>query len=117
MLKDLFLNEVLSYKFYKLHSPKKSAILDEWISEGDVVIEDSLFTRQEQKYIDYMLNVQRYTNGPELRNKYAHGTFSLDKNMHEEDYIQLLKIMILIIIKINEEFCLKETKQKAIVKK
>ena len=54
-----------------------------------------------------MLNVQQFTNGPELRNKYAHGVFSLNDNQHYNDYIELLKIMVLIIIKINEEFCLK----------
>jgi len=36
-----------------------------------------------------------------------HGTYSLNLNRQESDYIELLKVMILIIIKINEEFCLK----------
>ncbi len=106
-LRDLFSNGVISYKHYKLYAPSRVCILDEWLKEGKIIFEDTLFTRQEQKYIDYMLNVQRYNNGPELRNKYAHGTFALDENSHQKDYIELLKIMILIIIKINDEFCLK----------
>jgi len=45
-------------------------------------------------------------NGPELRNKYAHGIFPVDPKKQEHDYIELLRIMVLIIIKINEEFCI-----------
>ncbi len=107
ILKDLFFNEVISYKFYEWKYPTIATILDEWINDGKVIIENTLFTRQEQKYIDYMLNAQRYINGPELRNKYAHGIFSLDEKKHQQDYIELLKIMIVIILKINEEFCSK----------
>lgn len=81
-------------------------MVDELIATGELVAESSLFTRDEQAYLDYILNVQRFTNGPELRNKYVHGTFSLDPKVHERDYLELLKIMVLIVIKINEEFCL-----------
>ena len=35
---------------------------------------------------------------------------SLDKQTQEIDYIELLKIMVLIILKINEEFCLRDSK-------
>ena len=53
-----------------------------------------------------MMNNSKYGNGPALRNNYVHGTYSLSESKHEEDYMELLKIMVLIIIKINEEFCL-----------
>lgn len=43
----------------------------------------------------------------EMRNKYIHGTNSKDEQIHFQDYLEFLKIMVLIIIKINEEFCLK----------
>lgn len=39
----------------------------------------------------------------DLRNKYIHDTNSLNENIQHMDYITLLKIMVLIIIKINEE--------------
>ena len=54
-----------------------------------------------------MLNNAKYENGPALRNNYIHGTHSLDSQKHENDYYELLKIMVMIIIKINEEFCIK----------
>ena len=61
----------------------------------------------EQKYLNFMLNKSEYCNGPDIRNKYIHESISLDENEHFHDYIELLKIMVLIIIKINEEFCLR----------
>ena len=66
----------------------------------------SLFSIPEQSYINYILNKAEFSNGHDLRNKYIHGTHSLRKEDHQKDYIELLKIMILIVIKINEEFCL-----------
>ena len=42
----------------------------------------------------------------ELRNKYAHGAHSTDEMQHFNDYFKFLEILVLIIIKINEEFCL-----------
>ena len=80
--------------------------IDTWLELGDIESKQSLFTTQEQEFIDYMLNVQKYDNGPELRNKYAHGIFPVDPKKQEQDYIELLRIMVLIIIKINEEFCI-----------
>ncbi len=106
LLKDLFQNGVLSYHFYKLQIPAMLGQINKWIETNDVVSSQSLFTIQEQSFIDYMLNVQKFDNGPKLRNKYAHGIFPTDIKEQEEDYLELLRIMILIIIKINEEFCI-----------
>ena len=81
--------------------------MDVLISSGELEHETQLFSRLEKQYINYMLNTQQFDNGPEIRNRYAHGTHSLDEKVWEADYIQLLNIMVLIIIKINEELCLK----------
>ena len=53
-----------------------------------------------------MLNKSEYSNGLDLRNKYIHSTYPTDVNQQEYDYINLLKIMVIVILKINEEFCL-----------
>ncbi len=106
ILKDLFQNGVISYPFYKKNLSLAAEQISEWLKTGDVISKQSLFTTQEQEFIDYMLNVQKYENGPELRNKYAHGIFPKDVKIQEQHYIELLRIMILIIIKINEEFCI-----------
>lgn len=104
LLYDLYHNG--SIAFHYCDTLQKDTILAMY-RKGDVEFESKLFTRREQEFLDYMLNVQTFVNGPELRNKYVHGTFSAKPEVHKKDYIELLKIMVLIIIKINEEFCLK----------
>ncbi len=54
------------------------------------------------------MNKSTYSNGLDLRNKYAHSTYPEDEKVQAMDYMILLKIMILVVTKINEEFCLKE---------
>lgn len=113
ILKSLFNGEVLCCSY--IGEYKKA--LDELVESGDVVIESSLFSKKEQEYLDYMLNNSEYGNGPALRNNYVHGTHSLNPKIHESDYYELLKIMVMIIIKINEEFCLKYPEDKRVKKK
>ena len=88
-------------------SEKEKQYIEDKMKAGDLVAESSLFTRQEKDYLDYMLNVQQFLNGPELRNRYVHGNFPNNFKIHDNDYLELLKIMTLIVLKINEEFCLK----------
>ena len=89
--------------------------LGEWALElkamhdaGDIRIESTLFSIPEKNYINYELNKAEYSDGLDLRNKYAHSTYPKDENTQNHDYIELLKIMVLIVTKINEEFCLLE---------
>lgn len=105
---ELFHYGVISYSFHKRCYPSIALQIQELLEEGELFAESSLFTKQEQEYIDYMLNVQQFSNGSELRNKYAHGIFPSNVAKQEKHYIELLKIMVLLIIKINEEFCLKD---------
>lgn len=104
LLFDLHFNGCVVYSYC---NERQKELIKKMIENKEVEVESYLFTRQEKDYLDYMLNVQQYTNGPEIRNKYVHGNCSLDPVTHQKDYIELLKIMTLIVIKINEEFCLK----------
>lgn len=74
-----------------------------------VRFEDTLFSKQESDYFNYYLN-DVYSNGPKLRNLYAHGIEYLNDNedLHYSNYIVLLRLMVLLIIKINDEFWLKD---------
>ena len=100
ILKDLYENEVIRTSRYAA-----SKEIKELIDKKDLVVESALFSRPEQQYLNYMLNKSEYSNGKDLRNKYIHSSYSQDKNQHFNDYIELLRIMIVVIIKINEEFC------------
>lgn len=72
---------------------------------GIVCFENTLLSRQEANYFNYYLN-DAFSNGPKLRNLYAHGIeyLNTDEGQHYNNYLILLKLMILLIIKINDEF-------------
>ena len=76
------------------------------ITDGDLRCESSLLSEPEQDYLNYMLNKAKFSNGHDLRNKYIHSSYPLEEDKQQKDYTEMLKIMALIIIKINEEFCL-----------
>lgn len=71
-----------------------------------VVFENSLLTRNEQDYLDFYLNKSKFTNGYDIRNRYLHGTNVNDENQYESDYYSILKLIIIIILKINDDLCL-----------
>lgn len=104
VLKDLFFNEVICPTYYEKELQQQVNAL---VATGDMRYENTLFSKSEQDYLNYVLNKAEFSNGLDLRNKYSHDTCPLDEEMQRQDYLELQKIMVLIIIKINEEFCVK----------
>lgn len=111
-----FLNDKMSKVLYLIneagvlcysYAASVADTVDELIQNEDLSVENTLFSKQEQDYLDYVLNKAKFSDGLDLRNRYSHGTNSNDEKQHIQDYMEFLKIMVLIIIKINEEFCLK----------
>ena len=84
---------------------KRENPLEEMISAGDLRVGSTLFTEPERDYLNYMLNKSEFSDGLDLRNKYIHSTYPQDEEEQKKDYITLLKLMILVITKINDEFC------------
>ena len=84
---------------------KDSDILRKLISEGEIRVESSLLSESEWEYFNYVLNKSEFSNGLDLRNRYIHDTNPLDKRHQQNDYIVLLKMFVILVIKINEEFC------------
>lgn len=103
ILEDFYNNDVICLSYYK-----NSDLLDELITNKKIIFESTLFSKPEQDYLNYILNDRQFDNGPAIRNKYLHGNNTQRIEEHESDYYQLLKIFALIVIKINEEFCLKD---------
>ncbi len=68
----------------------KSEIL-EMVKKEMVKFENTLFTIEERKYLNYYLNKKEFSNGLDLRNKYLHGTNSSSEVDQQNDYINLLK--------------------------
>jgi hypothetical protein len=103
ILEDFYNNDVICLSYYK-----NSDLLDELITNKKIIFESTLFSKPERDYLNYILNDRQFDNGPSIRNKYLHGNNPQSIEEHESDYYQLLKIFALIVIKINEEFCLKD---------
>ncbi len=102
LLYDLFEHEVVCPYYYEDQSE-----IEKLSSLGEIRFESKLFSSPEQKYLNYLLNKSEFSNGLDLRNKYIHSTYPLDINQHKIDYITMLKVLAIIIIKINEEFCIR----------
>ena len=100
IIKDLYDHDVIRTSLYN-----KNAEYDKLVKARDICVESSLFSRPEQDYLNYMLNRAEFSNGHDLRNKYIHSTYPKDKKQHYADYIDILRIMIVVLIKLNEEFC------------
>lgn len=105
VLKELYYNDVLSYWHYPEEIKK---VIENLAEQNKICFESSLFSRNEQDYLDYYLNKTKFTNGHDIRNKYLHGTNSNDEKQYEADYYRILKLIVIIIIKINDDLCIKE---------
>lgn len=105
ILKELYDEDVLSYWHYPYEIRE---IIDNLESQNYVCFESTLLSRGEQDYLDYYLNKAKFTNGYDLRNRYLHGTNSNDDNQYKVDYYSILKLFVIIIIKINDDLCIKE---------
>lgn len=103
LLKDLYENKVISMQHMK------SPVLKELIARGEIVTDNKLLTRPEYQYFDYLLNNSEFSDGKAIRNRYIHDSISADEETMKRDYYTLLKVMIMIIIKINDDCCLNET--------
>ncbi|GJM78699.1 hypothetical protein HMSSN139_11950 [Paenibacillus sp. HMSSN-139] len=73
-----------------------------------IVFESSLLSKPEQEYINYTLNKSQFNNGWDLRNRYSHTQPKSSENdsMHEQNYMIFLRLLILFVIKINDDFCI-----------
>lgn len=101
ILRDIYAHDVIC--LYKCR--EWAPTLKTMISEGDLRTGSTLFTEPESEFLNYKLNKAEFSNGLDLRNKYSHATYPQDIEEQKHDYIELLKIMVLIITKINDEFC------------
>lgn len=60
----------------------------------------------EAQYYNYWLNRAEFNNGWDLRNKYIHGIQQTtdDDDEHKRNYLLFLRLFVLLVIKINDEF-------------
>lgn len=82
-------------------------------NEGHLKSEDALFTIDERKYFNFFMNKKEFGNGPDLRNKYLHGTNSTTEKEQANDYAFLIKLFILVLLKIRDDLHLSRYKNGA----
>ena len=102
ILRDLYENEFAS--FY--HYPKAFQVEAKQMETQNLVFfESSLFSKQEQSYFNYYLNKSEFTNGLDLRNSYLHGTQASPEDLqhHENAYFSYLKLLVLVLLKIEDD--------------
>jgi hypothetical protein len=105
IIKELSLNEVVSYWHY---SKSIRLDIDKMVEKGFLKYGETLFSESERKYFNYYLNKKEFTNGFDLRNKYSHGTNTFEEKVQKNDYFILLKILILILLKIEDDLLIFE---------
>lgn len=108
---DLYYNDVINYWKYP---DKLRVIVDTMIEAGELFYENTLLSKPEQDYFDFHMNKRKFSDGYDLRNSNLHGTQAGDKDSssNKEVYIILLKLMVLLIIKINDELCIYDERKK-----
>lgn len=100
-------HEVISY-WYQPKDIREE--LDLMIENQILRYQEKLFTEEEARYVNFYLN-NKFTNGLDLRNKYMHGTNSFLIEQQEHDYQVLLKILLLVTLKIIDDFYLHSSKK------
>jgi hypothetical protein len=124
--KDGFLrikNEELIFVIGKLHyedvlnfwhySERIRNEILEMENRGIIKFESTLLTNEERRYFNYYLNQKEFSNGLDLRNKYLHGTNTSSVDSQQNDYLTLLKLLILIVYKIKDDLNLYNMEQES----
>ena len=105
-LYDLYYNGFASVSYYRKHNMMN--LLKKFEQKDWIFFSGKLLASSESDYFNYYLNKSDFSNGFDLRNKYLHGTQrkkGSDDELHKMNYYTLLMLYVIIVIKINEEFC------------
>lgn len=108
MLRKLFRVGAINYN---LVSPEARVQIDAMVTKGWLKIESSLLTKEESSLFNYYLNQKDFSDGLDLRNKYLHGSQGSgdDETEHYKTYIIALELLIILVLKIDNDFSLKRS--------
>lgn len=105
-VKTNLLHEIYIYGSisYINSSSEEKIVLKELEKEKLIVFSNTLFTKQETDYLNFLLNNKVYDNSWGIRNKYQHGVPHYDQeNQYRNDYVYALLILLMYMVKINNE--------------
>ena len=95
---------------YWKYSDQERNIIDDLAVKRIVEFESSLLSRPESDYFNFILNKAKFNNGLDLRNKYIHTQpyISKDGYIHNQNYLVFLRLFIIALIKINDDYCTRD---------
>jgi len=108
LLKDLYDHDVICLQYCK----SIKGLVDRLLKSGDLRCGNTLFSEPESNYLNYKLNKSEFSNGQDLRNMYSHSTYPKDEQTQLRDYMELMKVMVIVIMKIQNDLLLRECDQK-----
>jgi hypothetical protein len=105
ILDRLWRYEAFNYYHY---TTEIRAEADAMEAKGWLRRESTLLTRAEASYFNYYLNQSEFGNGPDLRNKYLHGSQAPveDESEHHRTYIIACILMLSLVIKMSDDLML-----------
>lgn len=91
-------------------------LMQEMEKKGWIEKDNHLLTIEERNYFDYYMYNTKYTNGPALRNRYVHGSHAdpSKENVHRNAYYRLLILLILELMKIENDLIVQQLAKKHI---
>ncbi|MET3510449.1 hypothetical protein [Plantibacter flavus] len=103
VLSDVYERDAAAYAHY---GTDESAAARTLVDKGWLAFKSNLLTSAESSYFNFFLNRSEFSNGPDLRNSYAHGTNANpeDLSAHEQSYVQLLRMLVSLVLKILDDF-------------
>ncbi len=112
ILKDLYDNEVASFYHYPIAFQEEAKKMND---QNMVFFGSTLFSKSEQSYFNYFLNKSEFTNGLDMRNSYLHGTQANPEELqkHEFAYFSYLKLLTLILLKIEDDLLISQMIKRA----
>jgi hypothetical protein len=110
ILSSLFSTQATNY--YHL-SKAGRAEAEAMAARGWVTRRSSLLADAEGDYFNYFLYRVGFSNGPNLRNRYLHGSQAGadSEEAHFNTYIIALRLTVALVIKINDDLCLSATEK------
>lgn len=103
VLWDLYHFDFCETAYYYSQSSRNLEAI-QFLQESDMILfGETLLSEQEGRYFNYYLNTISSSNGPQLRNLYAHGKVYGPKVNHEYNYYVLLHLLVLLTMKIYDE--------------
>lgn len=107
ILYDLYRNGTCIYWQFSLPA---QLYIDGLVESGLLTFQKTLLTNEEADYLSYLLKNDEFTNGPAIRNTYAHDQYDgpADSNTLTGHYTHLLLIILFLLIKIESDLLIEK---------